>query len=73
MSYRYYLLGETLPVRVIFNEAGLKVGAETPDRRTGDLIAQPTLLSRIEQSPEVQEISEAEFQRRCLLAPKIRH
>jgi hypothetical protein len=52
---------------VAFNEQGLKCGAETPDRRTGQLKISHELMSRIEQSPEVREISKDEFTRRCAL------
>ena len=68
MSYRYFLLGDSVPVRVVFDARGQKIGAETPDPRTGQLVARVTLLSRLEQSYEVEEISETEFRRRCRLA-----
>jgi len=67
MEYRYYLLGERVPIRVAFNEQGLKCGAEAPNRTTGQLEMRHELMSRVEQSPEVREISKAEFTRRCAL------
>jgi len=63
--YKYYLLGERVPVRVTLNTKGWKVGAEVPDAQTGMLVIDHRYLSRIEQSPEVDEIDEAEFHRRC--------
>ena len=53
--YKYFLLGESGPVRVIYDERGLKYGAETPDRNGGRLVNRTQLLSRLEQSPEVRD------------------
>lgn len=64
-TYRYYLLGESVPVKVTFNDRGLKMGAEAPDLETGQLVIKNTLMSRLEESPEVREIDEEEFLRRC--------
>lgn len=64
-SHKYYLLGSSVPVRVTLNADGLKIGAEAPDRETGRLVIRNSLLSRLEQSPEVEEIDEDEFNRRC--------
>ena len=66
MTYRYYLLGETVPVRVAFNETGLKIGAEIPSRDKQTLIQDATYLSRLEHSFEVDEITEDQFAARCL-------
>lgn len=62
--YKYFLLGESVPVRVIYDERGLKYGAETPDRNGGRLVNRTQLLSRLEQSPEVREITRDEFEHR---------
>ena len=65
-SYRHYLLGENVPVRVLIAKSdGLKAGAQIPDPATGKLKYAHEYLSRIEQSYEVEEITEAEFQQRC--------
>lgn len=64
-SYKYYLLGDTLPVRVTYNERGLKLGAEIPDAATGALRIQTTLLSKLETSHEVDEIDLSAFDARC--------
>lgn len=65
-SYEHLLLGQSVPIRVLRTKTrGLKVGAQIPDRRTGRLEFKNTYLSRIEQSPEVEEISESEFDELC--------
>lgn len=65
LTYKYYILGDRVPIRVVFNENGLEIGAETPDRDSGQLIIKNTLLSRIAISPEVEEISRDAFDRLC--------
>ena len=65
LTYKYYLLGDSVPVRVAFDEDGLEMGAETPDRDSGQLIIKHTLLSRIAISPEVEEISRDAFDQLC--------
>jgi len=64
-TYRYFFLGNSVPVRVTLSAKGLKMGAEAPDPETGRLVIKNTLLSRLEQSPEVDEIDKAEFDRLC--------
>ena len=64
-TYKYYLLDGDLPVRVIFNAQGLKLGAESPNIDTGQMAIKNTLLSRIETSPDVSEISEDTFEKHC--------
>lgn len=64
-TYKYYLLGDTLPVRVAFNDKGQKMGAEVPDRERGGLAQKATYLSRLERSWEVEEITEEQFNQRC--------
>jgi hypothetical protein len=63
--FQYWLLGFELPIRVTLDEFGRKVGAEIPDTKSGRLVFDHTKLSRLEQSHEVEEIDEAEFNRRC--------
>lgn len=63
--YEYYLLGNVRPVRVIRNEAGRQIGAEAPDPADGVLKIDNVLLSRILISPEVEEITKAEFVELC--------
>ena len=46
MTYEYFLLGESVPVRVAFNEKGLKIGAEVPNREEGELVQDVTYLRR---------------------------
>lgn len=65
LTYKYYLLGETVPVRVVFNEKGLHSGAEVLDREKGKLVPDATYLGRILNSFEVDEITEQEFIKRC--------
>lgn len=65
VSYKYFLLGDTVPVRVTFNERGLKMGAETPDPEVKDLKLNMSMLSRLEQSYEVDEIDHGRFDALC--------
>lgn len=64
-TYKYYLLGNSMPLRVTFNENGLKMGAEAPDQDTGKLGIKNTFMSRIETSPEVEEITKDVFDQHC--------
>lgn len=64
-TYKYYLLGGVTPVKVTMSADGLRLGAETPDADHGRLIIKTTLLSRIETSPEVEEIGQAQFESCC--------
>ncbi|WP_018098240.1 hypothetical protein [Sinorhizobium meliloti] len=63
---KYYVLGNTVPVRVIFTKRdGLKAGAIAPDIHLGELTWRHELLSRLEQSYEVEAIDGEEFYRLC--------
>ncbi|MCA1494965.1 hypothetical protein I6F11_29505 [Ensifer sp. NBAIM29] len=63
---KYYLLGNSVPVRVIFpKSSGLKAGAIAPDIGTGELTWRHELLSRLEQSYEVEDINRETFERLC--------
>lgn len=64
-NYKYFLLGGVTPVKVTLNADGLKLGAETPDAGHGRLVIKTTLLSRLEASPEVEEIDQARFESCC--------
>lgn len=64
-KYKYFLLGGVTPVRVILNEAGRDIGAEAPDPADGALKINNVLLSRILSSPEVEEITKADFVDGC--------
>ncbi len=68
--YEYFLLGDTRPVRIAYSERGFKMGAETPDRETGELKIEHTLMSRIEQSWEVEEIDAETFEKLCRAYPE---
>ena len=65
VSYRYFNLGLITPVRVKFNDAGHKINAEVPDPETQDLRMQPTLMSRLEKSPDTTEIDKETFDQMC--------
>ena len=65
LVYKYYLLGDTVPVRVAFNDKGWKMGAEVPDRQRGELAQKATYLSRLERSFEVEEITKEQFNQYC--------
>ena len=61
VTYQYFLLGDSVPVRVAFNDEGMKVGAEVPDRNKGVLVQDATYLSRLEGSFEVEKITGDQF------------
>jgi hypothetical protein len=63
--YKYYTLGTNNPIRVKFNAMGLKVSAEVPDREAQSFKIMTTLLSRIETSPDAEEIDHATFHKMC--------
>ena len=65
VKYQYFLLGESVPVRVAFNDKGMKMGAEVPDREKGELAQDATYLSRLERSFEVEEITEEQFREKA--------
>ena len=69
-SYRYYILGETRPVRIAYDEHGLRMGAETPDRETGELKFEHTLMMRVAESWEVEEIDAETFDKLCRAYPE---
>lgn len=65
-TYKYFTLGSDNPVRVVFNDAGQKIGAEIPDPQTGDFEKDATFLSRLETSPDAQEIDQKKFKELCV-------
>ncbi len=67
-TYKYYILGSAVPVRVVFTEhegRPLKRGAQVPDTETQSLKYDGKYLSRIETSYEVEEIDEKRFSAAC--------
>ncbi len=65
MSYQYFLLGDTVPVRVACNAKGQRMGAEVPNREKGMLVQDATYLSRLAASFEVEEIAQEQFHERA--------
>ena len=65
VTYQYFLLGDSVPVRVAFNDKGMKMGAEVPNQDKGELIQDATYLSRLEKSFEVEEITEEQFREKA--------
>ncbi|MCP5275778.1 MAG: hypothetical protein H6936_13200 [Burkholderiales bacterium] len=65
VTYEYFLLGESVPVRVAFNEKGLKIGAEVPNREKGELVQDVTYLRRLAYSMEVEKITEQQFREKA--------
>ncbi len=65
MTYHYFLLGDTMPVRVTLNDKAFKLAAEVPDRNKGCLVQDVKYIGRIEESFEVEEITEDEFDKLC--------
>jgi hypothetical protein len=64
-SFTYFLLGNVTPVRVARDASGLVRSAEAPDPETGELVYRHTLLSRLDTSPEVEELTELQFEEAC--------
>jgi len=64
-TFKYYLIDDTVPVRVSFDERGLKRGAEVPDAQRGALAIQHTMMSKIETYPWVTEIDRSQFDAAC--------
>lgn len=59
--YKYYLLGETVPIRVSFNDAGHMFNAEFPDKAKGSIRSNTAYLTRVCFSDEVAQITEDQF------------
>jgi len=66
-DYCYYSIGKANPIRVPLDRKGRKMGAEYLDLDTGQLRKDATLLSRIEQSWEAEEIDKDRFDLLCKL------
>jgi hypothetical protein len=64
-THEYYLLGDTVPVRVTLGRTGTPIGAEVPDPETGELVIKNTVMSRLDQSWEVEQISKERFEELC--------
>jgi len=64
--YKYYLLGEDIPIRVAFDTNKRKMGADIPDIETGSLIKRAAYLSVVETSPDIEEIDKETFDKLCL-------
>jgi hypothetical protein len=64
-TFKYYLIDDTLPVRVSFDEHGLKRGAEVPDAQHGSLVVRHTMMSKIETYPWITEIDRPQFDAAC--------
>jgi hypothetical protein len=62
--YKYYRLYET-PVRVTIDVSGRFAGAQAPDLESGALRFAHSLLRRIEEGVESEEITKDEFIDRC--------
>lgn len=65
MKYEYYLLGNSVPIRVVFDEEHRRIGAEVPANETRDLSKDATYLSRLDNSFEVEAITLEQFDRHC--------
>lgn len=70
MTYQYFLLGDSVPVRVTFNDKGLKMGAEVPSREKGGLVYNHSYLDRVFNNDmrnfdEVEEITEEQFRQKA--------
>jgi len=65
VTYKYYILGGSRPVRVKLSCRGFEIGAETIDRTTGRFKRDHTLLSRLDLSWEVEEVDKERFEEFC--------
>ena len=64
--YKYYLLGNTRPVRVTCDESGRRHGAEAPEIFNGGRLAyNHALLGRLFSSSEVEDLTKEEFVELC--------
>ena len=63
--YKYYKIGDSNPVRVAYNDAGLKIGAERYDPEKDLMVPKATLLSVIERNPDSEEIDQTHFDKIC--------
>lgn len=61
MSYKYYVLGDTTPIRVAFNEAGHRISAEIPEKTGPDFKLDMTYLSKTVHSDDAEEVDEPTF------------
>lgn len=61
---KYYVLNGETPVRVRFNEDGLRIGADVPDPTKGDLVKDARVLFTIDHGDDVEEITSVEFEQR---------
>jgi hypothetical protein len=65
-NYKYYAIADVTPVRVVLNERGRPIGAETPDRHDGEkLKIATTLLGTIDKGDDASEITKAQFVAMC--------
>jgi hypothetical protein len=65
-NFKYFLLGEVTPVRVTYYEPGLVMCVEAPDpKNLGTLKINNDLLSRLEKSHEVEDITRSKFVELC--------
>lgn len=61
MTYKYYLHGNTTPIRAKFNQQGQIDSAEVPDLNTQDLVNSIKFFGLLHNSMEVDEITEDQF------------
>jgi hypothetical protein len=64
-NYKYYLLGNTRPVRVTCDESGAKIFAEAPDSADGGALKITPVLSAILKDEDAEVITKAEFVQLC--------
>lgn len=65
MRYEYFLLGDSVPIRVAFNHNDHRIGAEVPSRTDRRLSMEATYLSRLDHSFEVEKIDREQFEKHC--------
>lgn len=65
VTYRYYTIGASHPVRAIISPRGGRIGQEAPDREAGRLVFKALDLTLMT-SPDVEEIDRETFERMCM-------
>lgn len=61
LTYGYFRLGLSNPIRMVYSEKGRKIGAQTIDVETGKFVNDMMLMSRLELSSDAEEIPKEDF------------
>ena len=68
--YEYYKVwggsGIDIPVRIVYDDEGLQIGADTIDAKNGVLIKRAGIISEAEENPHSDYSTEEEFWDLCM-------